>query len=86
MQPEVLRGALDGYTPTIVGRPVATGSMRNVLRMEEILTLRGARDGRNGWLRKYTLGCGRIRRPNGDTVSNLGLEITAFVTICQVRN
>src|SRR5713226_6812897 len=86
MRPEVLRGALDGYTPTIVGRPVATGSMRNVLRMGEILALRGARDGRNGWLRKHTRGCEGKEGPNGDTVSNLGLENTASVTICQLRN
>src|SRR5713226_10147833 len=69
MRPEVLRGALDGYTPTIVGRPVATGSMRNVLRTGEILALRGARDGRNGWLRKYTRGCGGKEGPKGATVS-----------------
>src|SRR5216683_3581239 len=69
MHLEVLRGALDGYTPTIVGRPVATGSMRNVLRTGEILALRGARDGRNGWLRKYTRGCGGKEGPNGATVS-----------------
>ncbi len=75
MRPEVLRGALDGYTPTIVGRPVATGSMRNVLRTGEILTLRGADDGRSGWLRKHTRGCGGIRRPDRDTVSNLGYRI-----------
>jgi hypothetical protein len=85
MHLEVLRGALDRYTPTIVGRPVATGSMRKVLRMEEILTLRGARDGRS-WLRKHTRGCGRIRRPNADTISNLGLKNTASVTTCQVIN
>src|SRR5260370_13980255 len=65
MRPEVLRGALDRYTPTIVGRPVATGSMRKVLRMGEILALCGARDGRNGWLRKYTRGCGGKGGPKG---------------------
>src|SRR5229473_769275 len=69
MRPEVLRGALERYTPTIVGRPVATGSMRKVLRMEEILALRGADDGRSGWLRKHTRGCGEKEGPNGDTVS-----------------
>jgi len=52
----------------------------------EILGLRGADDGRSRWLRKYTTGCGRKKGPNGDTVSNLGLEIIASVTICQVRN
>ena len=41
------RAREQGYTPTIVGRPVATGSMRKVLRMEEILTPRGADDGRS---------------------------------------
>jgi hypothetical protein len=41
---------------------------------------------KSGLLRKYTRGCGGIRGPNGDTVSNLGLEISASVTICQVRN
>ena len=65
---------------------MATGSMRKVLRMEEILALRGARDGSNGRLRKYTRGCGGKEERNGDTVSNLGLENTASVTICQVRN
>src|SRR5713226_3725578 len=63
MRPEVLRGALDGYTP------VATGSMRDVLRTGEILALRGARDGRNGWLRKHTRGCGGKEGPKGATVS-----------------
>ena len=67
------------YTPT-------TGSMRNVLRMGKILAPRGADDGRSSWLRKHTRGCGGIRGPNGDTVSNLALKDTAFVTICQVRN
>jgi len=72
MRPEVLRGALDRYTPTIVGRPVATGSMRKVLRMGEILALRGADDARSGWLREDTRGCGEKEGPNGNTVSNLG--------------
>ena len=66
--------------------PVATGSMRKVLRMGEILALRGARDGGNGWLREYTRGCGGKEGRAGDTVSNLGLENSASVTICQVRN
>ena len=66
--------------------PVTTGSMRNVLRTGEILTLRDADDGRSRSLRKHTAGCGGISEPNGDTVSNLGLDITASVTICQVRN
>ncbi len=66
--------------------PVVMGSMRNVLRMGEILALRGAGDGRSGWLREHTRGCGRKEGRNGDTVSNLGLENTASVTICQVRN
>ncbi len=66
--------------------PVTTGSMRNVLRMGEILALRDADDGRSGWLRKDTRGCGRKEGRNGDTVSRLGLQITASVTICQVRN
>ena|ERR1700738_653096 len=66
--------------------PMTTGSMRNVLRTGEILTLRGADDGRSRSLRKHTRRCGGISEPNGDTVSNLGLKITASVTICQVRN
>ena len=66
--------------------PVATGSMRNALRTVKILTLRDADDRRSRSLRKHTRGCVRISEPNGDTVSNLGLEITASVTICQVRN
>src|SRR5260370_39324813 len=70
----------DSYTS------VATGSTRNLLKMVEILALRGARDGRNGWLREYTRGCGGKEGRAGDTVSNLGLENTASVTICQVRN
>ncbi len=60
--------------------------MRKVLRMGEILALRGARDGRNGWLREYTRGCGGKEGRAGDTVSNLGMQITASVTICQLRN
>ena len=66
--------------------PVTTGSMRNVLRTGEILTLRDADDGRSRSLRKHTQGCGGISEPNGDTVSRTLLEITASVTICQVRN
>jgi hypothetical protein len=66
------RAREQGYTPTIVGRPVATGSMRKLLRMEEILALRGARDGRSSRLRKHTRGCGGREGPNRDTVSNLG--------------
>jgi len=52
-----------GYTP------VATGSMRNVLRMGEILTLRGEYDGRSRRLRKHTWGCGSKEGRNGDTGS-----------------
>jgi hypothetical protein len=48
---------------------VATESMRNILKMEEILALRGAYDGRSRWLREYTLGCGGKEGRNGDTVS-----------------
>jgi hypothetical protein len=66
--------------------PVTTGSMRNVLRTGEILTLRDADDERSRSLRKHTRGCGGISEPNGDTVSRTLLEITASVTICQVRN
>ncbi len=66
--------------------PVATGSMRNVLRTGEILAPRGADDGRSSWLREYTRGCGGKEGRNGDTVSDLGMKITASVTICQVRN
>ena len=69
--------------------PVATGSMRNVLRAGEIeiLAPRGAYDGRSRRLRENTLGCRRKKEGNGDTGQpNLGLEITASVTICQVRN
>jgi hypothetical protein len=68
MHLEVLRGTLEGYIPTIVGRPVATGSMRNVLRMGEILALRGADDARSGWLREDTRGCVRKEGRNGATV------------------
>src|SRR5260221_5762782 len=49
--------------------PVATGSMRNVLRTGEILTLRGACDGRSRRLREHTRGCGSRKGRNGDTVS-----------------
>jgi hypothetical protein len=66
--------------------PVATGSIRNLLRTGEILTLRGADDGRSRSLRKHTRGCGGISEPNGDTVSRTLPEVTASVTICQVRN
>ena len=52
--------------------PVTTGSMRNVLRTGEILTLRDAHDGRSRSLRKHTRGCGGVSEPNGDTISNLG--------------
>src|SRR6266404_4855352 len=52
-----------GYTP------VATGSMRNVLRTGEMLTPRGADEGTRRRLRKYTRGCGRRKGRNGDTVS-----------------
>jgi len=34
----------------------------------------------------YTLDCREKEGRNGDTVGNLDLEITASVTICQVRN
>src|SRR5260370_21033303 len=47
------RAREQGYTPTIVGRPVATGSMRKVLRMEEILALRGAHDGSSSWHQQH---------------------------------
>jgi hypothetical protein len=63
MNPEVLRGRLEGYTT------VATASMRNVLRMGEILAPRGADDGRGSWLRKHTRGCGGRKGRNGATVS-----------------
>ena len=52
-----------GYTP------VATGSMRNVLRTGEMLTPRGADEGTRRRLRKYTRGCGRRKGRSGDTVS-----------------
>jgi len=48
---------------------VATESMRNILRMEEILALRGAYDGRSRRLREYTRGCGGEKGRHGDTVS-----------------
>ena len=50
---------------------VATGSIRNVLRAGEILAPRDAYDGRNSRLRRYTRGCGRRKRPKGDTVSRI---------------
>src|SRR5260370_36117575 len=52
-----------GYTPS------ATGSMRNVLRMVEILTLRGADDGTRRRLRKHTRSSGSKEGRNADTVS-----------------
>jgi hypothetical protein len=48
-----------GYTP------VATGSMRNVLRMGGILALRGAYDGRSRRLREHTRGGGKKREETG---------------------
>ena len=48
---------------------MATGSMHNTLRMEEILALRGAYDGRSRRLREYTRVCGGKEGRNGDTVS-----------------
>jgi hypothetical protein len=53
---------------------VATGSMRNLLRMEEILALRGAYDGRGRRLRAHTRGCGRSKGRNGDIVSRTWIE------------
>ena len=67
-------------------RPEATGSMRRLLRMGEILALRGADDEGSCWLREYTTSCGEKEGPSGDTVSNLDVQITAPVTICQVIN
>ena len=49
--------------------PVATESMRNVLKPEEILAPRGAYDGRSRRLHENTRGCGRKKGGNGDTVS-----------------
>ena len=49
--------------------PVVTGSRRNLLRMGEILALRGAYDGRSRRLREYTPECGSRKGLNGDTVS-----------------
>ncbi len=37
--------------------PVATGSMRNLLRAGELLALRGAYDGVSRRLREHTRGC-----------------------------
>ena len=45
--------------------PVATGSMRNVLRMGGILALRGAYDGRSRRLREHTRGGGKKREETG---------------------
>ena len=63
MNPEVLRGILEGYTP------VATGGMRNLLRTGGILAPRGADDGTGSWLRENTRGCGGRKGRNGATVS-----------------
>jgi hypothetical protein len=49
--------------------PVATGSMRNLLRMGEILAPRGAYDGRSRRLREHTPSCGEKEGRVGDTVS-----------------
>jgi hypothetical protein len=57
------RGPKGQYTP------VATGSMRKVLRAGEILAPRGAYDGRSRWLRKHTRDGERMEGRNGDTVS-----------------
>ncbi len=49
--------------------PLVTGSVRKLLRTGEILAPRGAYDGGSRRLRENTLGCGRKKRGNGDTVS-----------------
>ena len=49
--------------------PVATGSMRNVLKPEEILAPRRAYDGRSRRLIEYTRDCRGKKGRVGDTVS-----------------
>src|SRR5260370_25298902 len=60
--------------------------MCNLLRMEEILTVRGADDARSGWLREDTRGCEGRKGRNGDTVTRTLNKNSASITICQVRN
>ena len=49
--------------------PVGDGKCAKLLRTGEILAPRGAYDGGSRRLRENTLGCGRKKRGNGDTVS-----------------
>ncbi len=59
---------------------------RKIAREGEISALRCARDGKDGWLRKYTTSCEGKEGPNGGIVSNLGLEIIVSVITYQVLN